>query len=82
MDSSHKFFVIRRANGETFYFNLAHVAMVFDNPEDRVIQVVGAGFEKNFHPNDAKPFVEQLRKAVINPDALKAATPLVEQAVE
>ena len=47
-----RFFKLRRANGELVFFNLDHVSMVFADPVDRSILIVGTGYEKRFRAEE------------------------------
>jgi uncharacterized protein YlzI (FlbEa/FlbD family) len=47
------FLRIARTNGETFYFNMQHVSMIYVNPSDKYVVVTGTGFEKKFTPDEA-----------------------------
>lgn len=51
---SQNFFKITRANGETFYFNISQIGMIYYNPADKAVFVNGNGFEKKFRMEEGK----------------------------
>lgn len=53
MEENKRFLKISRANGELIFFNLQHISMVFADPTDRSILIVGTGFEKRFRSEEA-----------------------------
>lgn len=53
MEENKTFLKINRANGELVFFNLRHISMVFADPNDRSILIVGTGFEKRFRSEEA-----------------------------
>lgn len=53
MEDNKTFLKISRANGELVFFNLRHISMVFADPVDRSILIVGTGFEKRFRSEEA-----------------------------
>ncbi|MCC6352824.1 MAG: hypothetical protein IT577_02995 [Verrucomicrobiae bacterium] len=53
MEDNKTFLKISRANGELVFFNLRHISMVFADPTDRSILIVGTGFEKRFRSEEA-----------------------------
>jgi hypothetical protein len=47
------FLKIQRTNGETFYFNLVHVSMIYENVSEKNVLVIGTGYEKKFVATEA-----------------------------
>jgi hypothetical protein len=52
-----QFVRVSKANGESFYFNMAHVTFIHDNPADKFVIVIGNGFEKKFRQEEAAGFL-------------------------
>jgi len=53
MEENRRFIKVRRANGELVFFNIQHISMVFADPVDRSVLLVGTGFEKRFRSEEA-----------------------------
>lgn len=52
---------VKRSNGQTYYFNMDQVGMIYDNPAEGEIVIYGNGWEKKFRPDEAKEFMESIR---------------------
>ncbi|MES2307756.1 MAG: hypothetical protein V4507_02755 [Verrucomicrobiota bacterium] len=53
--------MVKRTNGQAFYFNMNQVGMVFENPGEAEVLVYGNGWEKKFRPDEAKEFMEMIK---------------------
>lgn len=70
----HRFVKIRRGNGELIILNLDHVSMVFADPADKSILVVGTGFEKRLRPEDGLTLLQMIDGMSIDPTEISHAT--------
>lgn len=77
-----QFVKISRTNGETFYFNLDHVTMVFDNPLDKKVVVTGTGFEKNFRPDEARELLTVISAFTVTVEMPPEAVPTEDPATD
>lgn len=72
MEENRTFIKISRANGELVFFNIRHISMVFADPVDRSILIVGTGFEKRFRSEEALHVLQTIEHMAILDSASKA----------
>ncbi|HPA17112.1 MAG TPA: hypothetical protein PLU30_05150 [Verrucomicrobiae bacterium] len=71
MEDQKRFIKISRANGELVFFNLQHISMVFADPIDRSILLVGTGFEKRFRSEEALHVLQIIDQMALADSAAK-----------
>ncbi len=60
--SSLTLMTVRRTNGQTFYFNMSTVGMVYENPADNEVFIYGNGWEKKFRTEEAAEFLKKVKE--------------------